>query len=327
MKDFLHYRPASVDEACELLATYRGRAKLNGGGSDLVTVLRGSILEEYPEAIIDLKNIRALSYIHEEADGLHVGAATTLSEIEKNALVREQYPALGQAARAVASPQIRNVGTLAGNLCQDIRCWYYRYPDRLGGGALPCARKGEKGCLAVRGDNRYHAIMGAKGCFGVCPSDTAVALCALNAQLCIIRSGARRWLPVSEFYGYLGNVLADDELVREIMIPASSRGLPQHFVKFAQRKAIDFAIASAAACYRLEDGKCRDVRVFMGAVAPMPFRAAEAEAVLEGQLLTPQLTEKAADAAVSQARPLRDNSYKIDIAKTMVYRAVLPAGE
>jgi len=327
MKQFLHFDASSLDEACKLLAAYNGRAKVNAGGSDLLTVLKADILPDYPEAIVNIKTIPGLNYIVEDGEYLRIGALTTLDTVETSPLVREKYPALARAARSVASPQIRNVGTLGGNLCQDTRCWYYRYPSRLGGGALPCPRKGSGACLAVRGDNRYHAILGGKGCFAVCPSDTAIALTALDAHLLISSSESERRVALADFYRPLGNILEAEEIVREIQIPSRKICTAQSFVKYAQRKAVDFAIASAAAVYSLEEGICTDARIVLGAVAPTPFRAVEAERVMIGSPITGGVLDAAAEAALTGARPLRMNAYKVRLTKSLVKQAILSAVE
>ena len=323
MKNFVHFNASSLGEATQILAEYNGRAKVNAGGSDLLTVLRADILPDYPEAIVNLKTIPDLDYIAEDEDYLHIGALTTLDEIEKSPLICKKYRVLAQAARTVASPQIRNVGTLGGNICQDTRCWYYRYPSRLGGGPLPCPRKGHGGCLAVRGDNRYHAIMGGKGCFAVCPSDTAIALTALDAHLLIVGTESERRVAVADFYHPLGNILEADEVVREIQIPCRKLCSRQGFVKYAQRKAIDFAISSAAVVYELEEEICTDARLVLGAVAPIPVRAAEAERLMIGQPITEQLLDAVCEAALVGARPLSKNAYKIKMTQTLIKRAIL----
>ena len=327
MKNFIHFDASSLEEACKLLAEYDGCAKVNAGGSDLLTVLKADILPKYPEALVNIKTIPGLDYIEDDGDYLRLGALTSLDVIEKSGLIREKYRALAQAARAVASPQIRNVGTLGGNLCQDTRCWYYRYPSRLGGGALPCSRKGYGGCLAVRGDNRYHAIMGGKGCFAVCPSDTAIARAALDAHLLIVGAESERRVAVADFYRPLGNILEADEIVREIQIPCRKVCTGQSFIKYAQRKAIDFAIASVAAVYSQVEGVCTDAHIVLGAVAPTPIRAVEAERMMIGQPITEEILDAVSEAALIGARPLSKNAYKVKMTKSLVKRAILSAME
>lgn len=327
MKQFAHYHASSEAEACSLLARYEGRAKVIAGGSDLVTVLRADILPSYPEAVINLKSVPGLDDIREEEAYLYIGAMTTLDTLGKSEVICQKYPALAQAARAVASPQIRNVGTLGGNLCQDTRCWYYRYPDRLGGGSVECPRKGKGGCLAPRGDHRYHAIMGVKGCFAVCPSDTAVALTALKAEIVISGAETERCIPIDEFFHPMGNVLKNDEIVREIRIPTKNAGCSQSFIKHAQREAIDFAIASAAAVLTVTDGVVTAAALALGAVAPTPVNAKEAADRLVGRPIGEAVLNEVADAALAGARPMKQNRYKVSLCKNLLKRAIIEAAK
>jgi xanthine dehydrogenase YagS FAD-binding subunit len=225
----------------------------------------------------------------------------------------------------VASPQIRNVATIGGNLCQDVRCCYYRYPRHIGG-PINCARKGNGPCLAVKGDNRQHAIMEGRRCFAVCPSDTAVALALYDAQLLVAGPAGERRLAVREFYTPLGNGLDKNELVREIEIPAISPQSRQTFHKFTLRKPIDFAIVSVAIAVSVSDGVCSDARIAVGAVAPGIHRALAAEEFLRGRPLNEDSAAQAGELAVTGARPLSRNGYKVEIARTLVARALLGKG-
>lgn len=321
MRPFIHYQAASVQEACELLKQYQGLAKVNAGGSDLLTVLRANIIDPYPAAVIDLKKIPNLSFIHYDGSELSIGALTTLNEICKSEIISKYYPALHEAAQAVASPQIRNVGTIGGNLCQDNRCWYYRYPDRLGGGSITCLRKGRGKCYAPLGDNRYHAIMGVKGCYAVCPSDTAIALTALDAQIVIASPEGSRKVPIRQFYHPLGNALKPDEIVTEIQI-ASGGNNTQSFIKHAQRNAIDFAIASAAAVLDVQDGQIKNASLVLGAIAPTPVFLEEASQMLIGKCVKEDLLEHIADLALAGSRPLRDNKYKVSLSKNLLKKVI-----
>ncbi|MEJ2729712.1 MAG: FAD binding domain-containing protein [Deltaproteobacteria bacterium] len=175
MKAFKHVNAASVDEAISLMRSYKGRADLIAGGTDLLGVLKDEILPDYPEAVINIKTIPGLDNIEESKKGLKIGALTKLVDVALHPLVKKRYPILSKAAESVATPEIRNMATLGGNLCQDTRCWYYRYPHQMGGRII-CYRKEKGPCHAVKGDNRYHAIMGAKACYAVCPSDPRWAI-------------------------------------------------------------------------------------------------------------------------------------------------------
>lgn len=322
MKSFKHIDAKTVKEACELLKEYQGRAKVIAGGTDLLGVLKDRIHPNYPELIINLKTISHLNYIREGSKGLQVGALTTLSQIASSPLVKERYKVLAEAAHSVATVQIRNMATMGGNLCQEVRCWYYRYPHTIGG-RLICLRKGNGPCLALSGDNRYHAIFGGKGCYAVCPSDIAVALAALNASVRIEGPKIHRVVSVKEFFSALGNILQRDELVTEIQIPKSTNQARQTFLKFTLRKPIDFAMVSVASVLWFEDNICKDASVVLGAVAPFPWKVERAEEVLKGRLLNRTAAEEASEAAVVGAKPLSKNTYKIEIVKALIKRAVL----
>ena len=321
MRHFEHYSATSIDEAIGLLKQFNGRARLIAGGTDLLGTLKGDILPEYPEAVIDIKTIPDLDDIKEDDDGLTIGALTPLVQIEQSPLINKSFHALAQAAASVASPEIRNMGTIAGNLCQDTRCWYYRFPHALGS-RIQCFRKGKGPCPAVTGDNRYHAIFEGKKCYAVCPSDMAIVLAALNSSITIAGDSGKKVVPVMEFYETLGSVLKPDELVTEIRVPRPPDHTHQTFFKFRLRETIDFAIASVACAITVSDAICTDARIILGAVAPTPYRAADAEKTLIGNTLNPSVAEKAARAAVIQAKPLKRNEFKVEITKALVKQAV-----
>ena len=243
-------------------------------------MLKDEVLPGYPQALIDIKTIKGLDTIREENGHLKIGSLAKLRDIAGSPLLRDRYRVLAEAARSVASPQIRNAATLGGNLCQEVRCWYFRYPDHLGG-AISCARKGKGPCLAVKGDNRYHAVLGGKKCFAVCPSDTAVALAALDAQLVIAGPEGQRKMAITDFYNPLGLGLQWNEILTEIEISVPNHSVRQHFLKFTLRRPIDFAIVSLAAVITEEAGICRNAHLALGAVAPAPVRAKTAEEFLQ----------------------------------------------
>ena len=260
--------------------------------------------------------------IVENSEGLKIGALAKLADIAQSPLVKKRYPALSQAAESVASPEIRNMGTIGGNLCQDVRCWYYRYPHHMGGRLL-CRRKGTGPCHAVKGDNRYHAIMGAKACWAVCPSDTAIALSALGAEIEIMGINGSRTIPVQNLYTPMGLTLGNEEVVTAIRVPKPLPESRQTFFKFTERKPIDFAVASVASVITVRDGRCLKARVFLGGVAPTPLRAEGTEQVIEGKPLAAGAVDDAARASVAEAKPLSGNAYKIEIVKSLVKRVLL----
>jgi xanthine dehydrogenase YagS FAD-binding subunit len=322
MRSFDHFNARSVDEALSLLKDFAGKACLIAGGTDLLSVLKDRILEDYPAALIDIKTVPGMDAIQESPEGLKIGALAKLADIARSPLVKAGYPVLSRAAESVASPEIRNMGTIGGNLCQDVRCWYYRYPHHMGGRIL-CRRKGTGPCHAIKGDNRYHAIMGTKSCYAVCPSDTAIALSALGAEIEIAGTGGRRSIPVQNLYSPLGHALTGEEVVTEIRVPKPPAGSRQAFLKFTERKPIDFAVASVASVIAVDAGKCAKARMFLGGVAPMPLRAEASEQAVEGKGLDDAAAEDAARASVAGARPLSGNAYKIEIVKALVKKAIL----
>lgn len=321
MKAFKHVNATSVKEAIELIRTCEGKASLIAGGTDLLGVLKDEILPDYPAAVINLKTIAGLDRFEHTGNGFKIGALTRLVDVVAHPLIKEKFPALSQAAEAVATPEIRNMATLGGNLCQDTRCWYYRYPHHVGG-RIMCHRKGKGPCHAVKGDNRYHAIMGARKCFAVCPSDTAIALSALGAGLEVAGPQGMRKVSIDEFFTPLGNRLETDELLTGIRVPDSAAETRQAFFKFTLKKPVDFAVASVAAIGRVRKNICREVKIVLGAVAPTPWRAPEAEELIRGRTVSEKLIKDAAGAAVEQARPMRMNAYKVEITRTLVERAL-----
>ncbi|MGE4442215.1 MAG: xanthine dehydrogenase family protein subunit M [Desulfomicrobium sp.] len=196
MRRFEHYNATSVSEAVKLLNESKGPAYIIAGGSDLMGCLKDNLWMEAPERVVNLKTVPGLKEICVTDGDLHLGALATLTEIEKSETVREQWPALAEAARRTASPLLRNIGTIAGNICQENRCWYYRYPDKIGG-RIDCVRKGGTRCLAAAGDHRFHSVFGAVNkCIAVNPSDTAPALVALNAVV----QTTKRDIPIETFF-------------------------------------------------------------------------------------------------------------------------------
>ena len=322
MTPFGHKNATRVKDAIGILCDLNGRARIMAGGTDMLGVLKDRILADYPDTIVNIKSIRDMDFIQEDADGLKMGAVTRLKNIIESPMVNGKYSILVDSARAVATPQIRNMGTIGGNLCQDVRCWYYRYPNLMGGRLL-CHRKGKGPCYAVTGDNRYHAILGGKKCYAVCPSDLAVALTAMNARLRITGRKGERTIPIPEFYTTMGNILERDEILAEIRVPPPSENVRQTFLKFRLRESIDFAIVSVAAMITVTGGVCRDARIVLGAVAPTPHRAEKAEEVMIGKNIDPAAAEAAAEAAVEDAKPLSKNAYKVQITRALVKKAIL----
>ena len=321
MDRFVHINARSLDEAVSSLKRYGGRAGLMAGGTDLLGRMKDRILPEYPEAVINLKSIPGLDFIEETDGTLKIGSLTRLADIADHELIQSSYTALAEAAGRTASPHLREMGTLGGNICQDIRCWYYRNPNNR----FPCLRKGGGRCYAIDGDNRYHSIFGAsveEGCFAVHPSDTAPALIALNAMI----KTTKRTILAEDFF-QVGitqtTILDNDELVPEIQIPRPADSVKSAFLKFAIRKSIDFPIVNCAAMITVDGGRASAARICLNAVYVTPYRAVEAENAVIGQNVDGRQAETAADLAVSEARPMSHNGYMVQIARTLVKRAIL----
>jgi xanthine dehydrogenase YagS FAD-binding subunit len=321
MRHFAHFSASGIDEAVSLLKRYGKKANVIAGGTDLLGKMKDEILPHYPEAIIDIKGIPGLDFIKEEGEKLKIGALTRLEDIAGHEVVTHRYSALAEAAHRTASPHIREMGTLGGNICQDIRCWFYRSPNNR----FPCLRKGGGRCYAIEGDNRYHSIFGGsveKGCYAVHPSDISPALIAMNALIVT----SKRTIKACDFFQVkVGKttVLDDDEIVTEIQIPRPPDNTRSAFVKFATRKTIDFPIVNCAAMMTTSKGVVTGARVCLNAVYVIPYRALKAEEAIMGKALDEANAEIAGSAAVSDAAPLPHNRYMIQIAKTMVKRSIL----
>lgn len=315
-----HFNAQTVEEALTLLAKHGHEAGLIAGGVDCISLLKKRV--KLPRILVNLKTIPGLAYINEDSDFLRIGPLTTIHNIETSENIRSKYPLLAQAAHSVASPQIRNMGTLGGNLCQDVWCWYYRRSP-FTGRSFFCRRKGGDKCYAVAGDNRYHAILNGKTCFAVCPSDMAPALIALNASLKIAGPAANRTIPLEDLYQPLGTTLQPGEMIAEIMIPVPEQPVRQRWIKIRDRKTIDFAIASLAAAVIMDGDTVKDARIILGGVAPTPYHSIAAEKELIGKPLGQRAALAAAGAAVDGAVPLSMNRHKIQITRSLVKKVIL----
>jgi xanthine dehydrogenase YagS FAD-binding subunit len=312
MKAFNHMNAKTLAEAKTALAG--GKTTLIAGGTDLIGLLKDNVLRTYPETLVNIKTIPGLDYIKEEGGMLKIGATTRLADISAHSAVKQKYTALSQAALRVATPHVRDMATIGGNIAQLHRCWYFRKPENR----FDCIRKGGTRCFAMAGDNRYHSIFGAvKGCIAVHPSDVAPALIALNAKVVT----NKRTIDAESFFDVkvpVSTVLDADEIVTEIQVPAPPAGAKSAFLKFAIRKSIDFPIVN---CAVMVGGGT--ARISLNAVAPKPYRATNAEAAIAGKAINETNAEAAGAAAIADARPLEATKYKVQIAKTLVKRALL----
>jgi len=309
--------PRSLAEAVELSARHGSDSAVLAGGSDLLDQLKQH--RRTPRYVINLKTIPDLRTLTVSGERISIGALTTLGDLERHSELSRLCPALTKAAARVATPQIRNVGTLGGNLLQDSRCPYYRGP-------WYCYRAGGIQCDARHGVNQEHAIFGGNRCYTVSPSDTAPALIALGATA-TIHGPAAREAPVEELFMAPGeNItvmhrLAPGQILSEITVPIRS-GVRSTFIKYAMRNSWDFALASVAVALRVDGGVARNVRIVFGGVAPIPWRSADAERELEGKVLDRTTIESAAQAAVAVARPLAHNEYKVALVAKLVRAAL-----
>jgi xanthine dehydrogenase YagS FAD-binding subunit len=317
----LYYSPNTLEEAVSLLDEYREEAKIIAGGIDLIGLMKSKVL--FPRVLINIKDIPSLYHIHEDTSGLDMGALTVLHNIEQSTLIRSKYSLLFEIAKSVGSPQIRNMATIGGNLCQEVRCWYYRRSP-LTGISFTCRRKREgNACYAMSGENENHAIIGENGCVAVCASDMATGLLALDATINTVNPRGKRVIPIGKFYTPLSHILEPDEIITSIHIPKVKPNTKQRYVKFRLRKTIDFATASVAVAVTLDNNIVSDAKIAVGGVSPVPYEAVKAEKVLKGERLTERGVEMAARASVSDAMPLSKNGYKIPIVTTLVKRALL----
>ncbi len=330
MNKFTHVNATNVANAASVLA--KGKAQVIAGGTDLTSSLKGMISPNLPETVVNIKTASDLPRtIREEGNTLRIGALATLSDIASNTIVKGKYTALAEAALAVGSPELRNLGTIGGNICQKPRCIYYRneFND------FPCLRKVSTGtCYALQGFNRFHSIYGpTNACFAVCPSDTAVALVALGAKI-ITNKNSAGW-NAADFFGMPNvtdarreqiNNLAADEIVTEIQVPAPASGTKSTYKKFAFRKAIDFPLVSVAAVATISGGNVTAASIVLGGVFNSPRVATQAQTSITGKAINTANATAAGEAAVATAAgvtSLPQNNYKLQITKTMIKRALL----
>ena len=316
MQTFKHINATTVDQAATALKD--GKAALVAGGTDLLGILKDAVLPTYPETLVNLKTIASLDSISDDSNGLKIGSLVKLSSIARHATIQGKFTALAQAAGAVGSPDLRNMGTIGGNICQQVRCWYYR----ASGNYFNCLRKTGNTCYAIVGDHRYHSIFGAaSGCIAVNPSDVAPALVAMGASI----KTNKRTIAAQDFFvpTGTGTALASDEIVTEVQVPALPTGAKSAFVKFAARKSIDFPIANCAAVITQSGGTVTAASIVLNAVAGAPRPATTAETYLVGKTITEDSAQAAGDAAVEAAAAFSGNKYIVQIARTMVKRAIL----
>ena len=317
MSPFQYTEAQSLDEAVALLS--QPGAAAMGGGTDLLPQVRDGVVPA--DQLVGLAAIPGMAAIVETTDGLTIGAAATIADVAAHPVVRRRYAALAEAAGDLATPQIRNEGTICGNLNQRPRCWYYRSP------LIPCLKKGGDRCYALAGNTRLLCVTGGDRCYIVHPSDTAVALSALDARLETAGPNGGRELAMGQFFAGPGrdmlreNVLEPGELMTRIVLPANA---PERsvYLKVRERESGDFALVSVAAALSVGDGVVSQARIALGGVAPVPYRAAEVEDYLTGRPASDVDPSEAAALALPNATPLPQNGYKLPMARNSIKRAM-----
>ncbi len=327
MKSFDLLRPRSLEQAIELLPdgrdpTRAGKVGLLAGGQDLLGRMKRRLFE--PDELVDLKSVPGLGSIEWSAAGaVEIGALVTVAQVAGDARLAAHHPALAEAARSVAGPQIRTQGTVGGNLCQRPRCWYFQDENAA------CLRRGDARCSAFSGLNKYNAILGGGPCFIVHPSDLAPALVALGAEVRIVGPRTDRWTELEGFFTLPSegsilreNVLRPNEILTAVRLPAPERGWHSTYIKVKERGSYDFALASIALAVRLEGERVADVRAVLGGVSPVPWRSQGAEEVLLDARLDDETAIEVGEAAMEPAQPLEHNEYKVHLAQGLIRKAV-----
>lgn len=300
-------------------------AKVMAGGTDLIGAMKDHLQDHQFKTLVYIGNIPGLNRIAFENGQLKIGATAHVSEIERSPLVREKFPLLSMAAGQVASPQIRNMGTIGGNINQRPRCWYYRSEG------FNCYKKGGDFCFAVTGENEYHAVLGGELCYIVHPSDIAPALVALDARARIVGPAGEKTVPLGEYFisprvdVLRESVLGPADILAEIIIPEAKPNARGVYLKLRERQVWDFAGVAVAVQITAANKVVEDARIVLGGVAPLPYRVPRAEDVLKGKAATEELARQAGETAFVGARPMTYNAYKVDIGKELVKRAVLAA--
>ena len=323
MRPFEYASPITREQAVSLLGSTWGQSEVLAGGTDLLALMKDDVV--HPKRLVNIKQIKDMSGVTAASQGLRIGALTTLGELADNVNVARDYPALVEALNDAASPQIRNMATLGGNLCQRPRCWYFRG----GFGLLPKHESGKD--LVAEGENRYHAILGNDGpAKFVSPSSIVPALIAYGASIRLIGPKGVRELPLEKFYlipkteTEREHDLRPNEILAEVMLPPANDVKVAHY-EIRQKQAFDWPLAVAAVSLGMNGSTVKSARVVMGHVAPVPWRSAAAQQALVGKGISEEVAKATADAALQNATPLTHNAYKIQLAKVAVKRAILKA--
>lgn len=321
MNPFEYVSPKKVEDVPGLLDRKRGRSTaIMAGGIDLLGEMKDNLAS--PDRLVNLKSLPELKFVKHGKSELRIGATTTLTEIVSDPEIRKLYTALAEAAESVGSLQIRNVGTLGGNLCQRPRCWYYRAEEYV------CLKKGGWQCFAYEGNNKYNAIIAGGPSYIVHPSDVAPALIALDARVVIRGPRGEREMPLAEFYVHPEErlnhetVLRPNEVLTEVIVPKPAKGTRSTYLKFKEKGSMDWALSAVAAAIQMDGGRVKQAQVVLGGVAPMPWIVDAAPGLLAGKSISDDVLASVADAAVADAEPLEHNGFKVPLTRTLVKRAI-----
>ena len=318
MNRFEWVNATTVDQA---LAGVTDGSSFKAGGVDLVDLMKDGIAS--PTRLVNIRNISGLDKIGEDGEGLRIGPLATLTEIEQHPVIQKKYPALSQAASRVATPQIRNMATIGGNLVQRPRCWYFRSED------FHCRKKGGTHCFAQDGENDYHAIFDNRVCAIIHPSGMAVPLVALDGRVEITTKKGKREVFLEQFFTSpvdnvrRENILEPGELITAILVPATSARMA--YYKQGEKESFDWPIADVAVALTMQGSRCNKASIVLGGAAPYPYRAKAAEAKLNNSEITEDSARAAAEAAMANATPLANNAYKIPIFEAIIRRTILRA--
>jgi xanthine dehydrogenase YagS FAD-binding subunit len=321
MNRFTFVDCATVDEA---LTQMKGDAVVKAGGIDLLDLMKDGIVS--PPKLINIRNVKSLRGIESSDRGLTLGPLSTLSEIAEHPEIQQRYAALSDAAGHAATPQVRNMATLGGNLMQRPRCWYFRSTD------FDCRKKGgSDDCHALQGQNQYHAIVNNKTCAMVHPSSTAVPLLAMDAEVELTSKAGKRSVAMRDFYVSPEEDLQREtavkpgELITAIRIPLPASGTRSAYQKYGEKESFDWPLADAGVVLQMDGKTCRKASIVLGVAAPTPIHATEAEAALRGKVIDERTAREAGKLAVANATPLSKNGYKTQLFQTAVYRTILLA--
>ena len=322
MNNFAFVDCKTVDEA---LGEINSGAAFKAGGIDLLDLMKDGIIS--PAKLVNIRNVSSLRGITVTREGLHLGPLSTLSEIAVHPEIQRTYAALADAAGHAATPQVRNMATLGGNLMQRPRCWYFRSSD------FDCKKKGgtSNECHAHDGENQYHAVMNNGTCAMVHPSSTAVPLLGMNAQVELTSKRGKRMVAMSEFYVAPEKSLVNEtvvqpgELITSVFVPTPEPGTRSAYQKYGEKESFDWPIADAGVVLVMDGNRCRKAAIVMGVAAPTPLRSAAAEALLNGKVIDETVARAAAKAAMQGSTPLSQNGYKTQLFQTAIYRTILLA--